>query len=130
TELPNSEAIQRRQTGSASSARRSSFRLNQPQLLQALVSVAPDDDVVMHRDPERSRDLRDLPRHLDVGARWRRIAGRMVVHQNDGRAMILISPEFLMWRTTTGGVDWGREGLRIRDPPAALVFLPRPPLCS
>src|SRR5258708_18734419 len=46
--------------------------------------VPADDDVVMHRDPERLCDLRDLPRHLDVGTRRRRVAGGMVVHQNDG----------------------------------------------
>jgi hypothetical protein len=35
--------------------------------------VPTDDEVAVHRDPERPRDLHDLPCHLDVGARRRRI---------------------------------------------------------
>ncbi len=35
--------------------------------LEARVSVASDDDVVMHRDAERGRDLGDVLRHADVG---------------------------------------------------------------
>ncbi len=46
--------------------------------------VPADDDMIVYRDPERLCDLRDLPRHLDVGARRCRIAGGMIVHQNDG----------------------------------------------
>src|SRR6266852_988549 len=45
--------------------------------------VAADDDVVVHRNPERLGDLRDLPRHLDVGARRRRVAGGLIVDQDD-----------------------------------------------
>ena len=40
--------------------------------------VPADDDVIVHRDPERLCDLRDLPRHIDVGARRSRIAGGML----------------------------------------------------
>jgi hypothetical protein len=45
------------------------------------VPLAPDDEMVVHRDPERLADLHDGLRHVDVGARWRRVAGRMVVEQ-------------------------------------------------
>ena len=43
-----------------------------------------DDDVIVHRNAERLRYGDDLLRHLDVGARRCRIAGRVVVDQNDG----------------------------------------------
>ena len=41
-----------------------------------------DDDVVVHRNPQGLGDLDDRLRHHDVGARRRRIAGGMVVHQS------------------------------------------------
>ena len=45
-----------------------------------------DDDVVVHGNAERLRHGDDLLRHLDISARGRRIAGRMIVHQdNRGR---------------------------------------------
>jgi len=45
------------------------------------VAVLADDQVIVHGDAERARDLDDRLRHLDVGARRGRIAGRMVVDQ-------------------------------------------------
>ena len=57
-------------------------RLDQPQSLEARVPFLADDDVVVHGNAERARHLDDRLRHLDVGARRRRIAGRMVVHQD------------------------------------------------
>ena len=42
-----------------------------------------DDDVVVHRNAERIGHADNLLRHLNVGARRRRIAGRVVVHQNN-----------------------------------------------
>jgi hypothetical protein len=41
--------------------------------------VLADDEVVVHGDAERARDLDDRLRHLDVGARRGGIAGGMVV---------------------------------------------------
>jgi len=38
-----------------------------------------DDDVVVHRDAEPLCDIDDRLRHLDVGARRRRVAGGMIV---------------------------------------------------
>ena len=55
--------------------------LDQQQALHAGVSLAPDDDVVVHGDAQPFARLDDLFRHLDVRARRRRIARRMVVHQ-------------------------------------------------
>src|SRR6266545_3944951 len=46
-------------------------------------SFLSDDDVVVHGNPERLGHVDDRLRHLDVGARRRRIAGGMVVHQHD-----------------------------------------------
>ena len=42
--------------------------------------VLADNDVIMHRYAERPGDVDDRAGHLDVRLRWRRIAGRMVVH--------------------------------------------------
>ena len=41
--------------------------------------IPPHDDMVVHRNAERPCHLDDLPRHLDVGARRRRITGGMIV---------------------------------------------------
>ena len=32
------------------------------------MAVAADDDVVVHQNPERTGDLRDLLRHANIGA--------------------------------------------------------------
>ena len=58
---------------------RTGCRLDQQQALHAGVSLAPDDDVVVHGDAQPLARLDDLLRHLDVGARRRRIAGGMIV---------------------------------------------------
>jgi hypothetical protein len=47
------------------------------------MSAPTDDDVVVHGDAERGGDVDDRFRHLDVRTRRRRIAARMVVHQDD-----------------------------------------------
>ena len=48
-----------------------------------------DDDVIVHGDPERLCDVDDRLGHLDVGLRRRRIAGGVVVHQDDrGRGQL------------------------------------------
>ena len=68
---------------------RLSTRSNQLQPLEARVAFLADDDVVVHGNAERLGDLDDRLRHLDVGARRRRVAGGMVVHQDDrGRATV------------------------------------------
>jgi hypothetical protein len=51
--------------------------------------VLADDEVVVHGDAERARDLDDRLRHLDVGARRGGIAGGMVVHQVIAWSIIL-----------------------------------------
>lgn len=48
------------------------------------MAIFPNDDVVVHRYPERSGDVDDRFGHLDVGLRWRRIPGGMIVHQDHG----------------------------------------------
>lgn len=53
--------------------------LNQQQALHAGVSFTPDDDVVVHADAQPFARFDDLFRHLDIGARWGRIARRVVV---------------------------------------------------
>jgi hypothetical protein len=53
---------------------RAELRLNQPQSLQARMTIPADDDVVVHRNPERLRHVDDLQRHGDVSLRRRRVA--------------------------------------------------------
>ena len=42
--------------------------------------VLADDDVVVDGNAERGGDLDDRLSHMDIGLRWRRIAGGVVVH--------------------------------------------------
>src|SRR6266536_4348104 len=58
-------------------------RSNQPQRLEARVALAADDDVVVQGNPERAGGFDDLLGHLHVGARGARIAGGMVVHEDE-----------------------------------------------
>ena len=67
---------------------------NQLQRLEARVAVLADDEVVVHRDAERARDLHDRLRHLDVGARRRRVATRVVVQNQTASIIALISFNF------------------------------------
>ena len=62
----------------------SNKRLNQLQPFQAGVPFLTDDDVIVHGNAERLRHRNNLLRHLNIGARRRRIAGWMIVHQNHG----------------------------------------------
>ena len=41
--------------------------------------VLADDDVVVHGNAERGGDLDDRLGHMDIGLRWRRIAGGVVI---------------------------------------------------
>lgn len=59
------------------------------------MAVLADDDVVMHGNAEWLRHGDDLLRHLDVGARRGRIAGRMIMHQTTLIHMLLILLLFL-----------------------------------
>jgi len=56
-----------------------SVRSNELEPLEARVTLFADDDVIVHGNAERFCRRDDLLRHLDVGARGRRVAGRMVV---------------------------------------------------
>ncbi len=64
-------------------ARSSGDTLDQPQPLHARMPVLADDEVIVHRNAKRARDVDDRLCHLDVRLRRRRIAGRVVVHQED-----------------------------------------------
>jgi hypothetical protein len=77
-------------------------RSNQPQPLETRVSFLPDDDVVVHRDAERLRDLDDLLRHLDVRAGGRRITGGMVVQEPMILDINLISISFFVFEDNLG----------------------------
>ena len=45
------------------------------------MAFAPDDDVIVDGHAERGADVDDLARHLDIGTRGGRVAGRMVVQR-------------------------------------------------
>ena len=51
--------------------------------------VLADDDVVVHRNAERPCDINDRLGHVDVGARGRRIAARMIVQNRPIRRKYL-----------------------------------------
>ena len=54
---------------------------NKLQRLGTRMPVLPDNEMVVHRDTERARDLHDRLRHLDIGARGGRITRGMVVQK-------------------------------------------------
>jgi hypothetical protein len=59
--------------------------------------VLADDDVIVHGNAERSGNVDDGAGHLDIGLRWRRVAGGVIMHQNDrgGRAC---QTDYLLFR--------------------------------
>ena len=67
---------------------------NQLQRLEARVAVLADNEMVVHCDTERARDLHDRLRHLDVGARRRRVATRVVMQNQTVSTIALISFNF------------------------------------
>ena len=56
-------------------------RLDQLQSLQAGMPVLADDDVVVHGNSQWLRDFLDRLRHLDIGARRRRVAGGVIMEK-------------------------------------------------
>ena len=73
--------------------------LDQLQPLQTRMPVLADDDVVVHGNPEWRGDVGDRLGHLDVGLRWRGIAGGMVVRQPTRRRTSLIRFDFRIQRS-------------------------------
>jgi hypothetical protein len=58
------------------------------------VAVLADDEMIVHGDAERARDLDDRPCHVDIGARRGRVAGGMVVQEQTASTIPLISFDF------------------------------------
>ncbi len=56
--------------------------LYQLQPLHAGMPVLADDEVIVHGNTERARDVDDRLCHLDIRLRGRRIAGGVIVHQH------------------------------------------------
>src|SRR6266704_2842793 len=75
---------------------------NQLQRLETRVPLLADDDVVVHGDTERARDLDDRLRHRNVGARGRRVAGGMVVQETTASIIVLVAFNFLSHVTALG----------------------------
>src|SRR5215510_1774839 len=67
---------------------------HQLQRLETRVPILADDEVVVHGDAERARDLDDCPRHVDIGARRGGIAGGMIVQEQTARTIALIWFDF------------------------------------
>jgi hypothetical protein len=67
---------------------------NQLQRLETRVAVLADDEMVVHGDAERARDLDDRPCHVDIGARGSGVAGGMVVQEQTASTIPLISFDF------------------------------------
>ena len=65
---------------------------HQLQALQAGMAELADDDVIVHGDAERLGDIDHLLGHLDIGGGRRRVAGRVVVDEDDGGAQIAPAP--------------------------------------
>jgi len=55
---------------------------DQSKLAQAGVPTATDDQVVVHRYPQRGSYLDDVVGHADVGTRGARITRRMIMHED------------------------------------------------
>ena len=74
------------------------------------MAAAADDQVVVHRDAERLGGIDDVARHRDVGFRWRRVAGRMVVQQAASVYIYLILFELIQkpieLGSAIGGGGW------------------------
>jgi hypothetical protein len=58
------------------------------------VAVLADDEMIVHGDAERARDLDDRPCHVDIGARGSGVAGGMVVQEQTASTIPLISFDF------------------------------------
>jgi hypothetical protein len=75
---------------------------HQLQRLETRMPVLADDEMVVHGNPERTRDLDDRLGHLDVGARRRGIAGRMIVEDQSLPTSTLILFDFLRHNGSQG----------------------------
>ena len=68
------------------------------------MTIFPDDDVVVNGDAERGGDVDDGFRHRDIRLRRCRIAGRVIVHEETMRAIVLVSLKFLLCSEEQGTV--------------------------
>src|SRR6185437_13957427 len=50
------------------------------------MTAAADDEMIVNRNVQGFRRVGDVARHVDVGASGRRVAARMIVHQNYRRS--------------------------------------------
>jgi hypothetical protein len=70
--------------------------------------VLADNEMVVHGDAERARNLDDRLRHLNVGARRSGIAGGMVVHRLSAINKTLMRLSFLdLIRSLEAGSEVG-----------------------
>jgi hypothetical protein len=65
------------------------------------MSVAADDDVVVHRVAARAGDLDDLPGHLDVGPRRRGFARGVILHEDDRDVLARLPPSAVLLQLFT-----------------------------
>ena len=77
--------------------------------------------MVVHADAQRSQGVDDLAGHIDVGGRGRRIAGRVVVQQNEGAGAQLQRTARHLARIDRGVVDGAGAQLLVGDQLVLLV---------
>lgn len=90
---------------------------NQPHLLQTRMAVFADDDVVMHGDAKRNRDVDDRLGYLDVRLRWRRVARGVVMDKPTISVTVALGRQDLAGKTariarTLPGRPQGSAALR------------------
>src|SRR5439155_7037171 len=78
------------------------YPLDHSQPLHAGMPVLADDEVIVQGDAERAGDVDDRFCHLDIRLRWRRIAGRVVVHETTIAAIGLSTLSFFRLKKTLG----------------------------
>ena len=83
--------------------------------------VLADDDVIVNGDAERRSDIDDRARHLDIRLRGRRIAGGVIVHQQDRGGRQFQRPFYHFARIHRGVVDGAHLLHLVGDQLIALV---------
>ena len=61
-------------------------------MFQGKAVIPPDDNVIVHGNADCLAYLDNGFRHVDIGARWSRITGRVIVRQHQSRSVLLQSP--------------------------------------
>ena len=94
---------------------------NEAQRLEARMAFTANDNMVVNGDAEGCGACDDLLRHVDVGTRRRRVARRVVVHENDCRCRQLQRALHHLAHVDRGMVDGAVALHLVGDEAVALV---------